>query len=70
MVQFYFHIGDGKMVVLKDETGDHLADAAGAMAQAAIIAKELADDEGQWRGYSVLVVDAQGAEIGRVPIVQ
>jgi stress response protein SCP2 len=70
MVQFYFHIGNGKMVVLKDETGDRLADAADAMAQAAVIAKELADDDGQWRGYCVVVEGEHGAEIGRVPIAR
>ena len=40
MAHFFFHIGDGKMVVLKDDTGAHLADPAEAMDQAAVIAWE------------------------------
>ena len=68
MARFYFNVGDGKMVVLKDDTGDCLADIEEAMAQAAVIAKELAEDDHQWRGHSVVVVDEHGMEIGRVPI--
>jgi hypothetical protein len=68
MAQFYFDVGNGKMVVLKDDTGDYHADAAEAMAQAAVIARELAEDDHQWRGYSVVVVDEHGMEVGRVPI--
>jgi hypothetical protein len=41
MAQFFFHLSNGK-TTLKEETGDHLADAAEAMAQAAVIASELA----------------------------
>jgi hypothetical protein len=67
MVQFFFHI---RSTVIKDETGDHLADAEEAMARAAVIAKELADDDGQWRGLSVEVVDQHGREVGRVPIAR
>jgi len=54
--------------VINDETGDHLTDAEEAMARAAVIAQELADGAGQWRGLSVEVFDAHGTEVGRVPI--
>ena len=68
MAQFYFNVCDGEMVVLKDDTGDYHADAAQAMAQAVVMARELAEDDHQWRGYPVVVVDEHGKEIGRVPI--
>jgi hypothetical protein len=68
MARFYFNVGDGKTVVLKDDTGDSHADIDEAMAQAAVIARELGEDEHQWRGHSVVVVDEDGMEIGRVPI--
>jgi uncharacterized protein DUF6894 len=55
-------------VVLKDDTGDSHADIDDAMAQAAVIARELGEDDHQWRGHSVVVVDEDGMEIGRVPI--
>ena len=61
MAQFFFHVRN-----IKDETGDQLADTGEAMAQAAVIAQELAADDGQWRGYSVEVVDEHGTAIGRV----
>ena len=68
MARFYFNVGNGKMVILEDDTGDHHADAAEAMAQAAVMARELAEDDDQWRGQSVVVLDERGMEIGRVPI--
>ena len=67
MAQFFFHVRNGK-TTLKDEGGEELADAAEAMAKAAVIAKELADDDHQWCGHSVVVADEHGREIGRVPI--
>jgi len=68
MARFYFNVGNGKMIVLKDDTGDCHADSAEAMAQAAIIARELAEDDHQWRGHSIVVLDEHGTEIGRVLI--
>ena len=68
MAQFFFHLGNGKMIVLKDDTGDQHADAADAMDQASVIAWELAEDGDQWRGHSIVVVDERGTEVGRVPI--
>jgi hypothetical protein len=65
MAQFFFHI---RATVIRDETGDHLTDPEEAMARAVVIARELADDHGQWRGLSVEVVDEHGREVGRVPI--
>jgi len=64
-LQIFFHI---RATVINDETGDHLTDAEEAMARAAVIAQELADDAGQWRDLSVEVVDEHGTEVGRVPI--
>jgi hypothetical protein len=41
MARFFFNVGNGKMVVLEDDTGDYHADAAEAMAQATVMAREL-----------------------------
>jgi hypothetical protein len=38
------------------------------MAQAAVVARELDDDDNQWRGHSVIVVDEHRMAIGRVAI--
>jgi hypothetical protein len=67
MARFFFHISNGK-TTLKDEGGEEFADVAEAMGQAAVIARELADDDHQWRGHSVVVVDEHGREIGQAPI--
>lgn len=67
MPQYFFNLSDGE-TVLKDETGDQLAGAVEAMAQAAVLARELADDDGQWHDHSVVVLDEDGVKIGTVPI--
>jgi hypothetical protein len=67
MARFFFHVRNGK-TTLKDEGGEELADVAKAVEQAAVIARELADDDHQWRGHSVVVVDERGREIGRLLI--
>jgi hypothetical protein len=52
---------------VKDDWGGHFLATADAMAHAAKIAKELAEDVG-WGGYLVVVEVENGTEIGRVPV--
>jgi len=65
MPRYFFHVSNGR--TFKDDWGEHYLATADAMAHAAKIAKELAEDGG-WGGYLVVVEDEHGAEIGRVPV--
>jgi Domain of unknown function (DUF6894) len=60
-------LGDGSAI--DDDEGTVLSGPDVAMLQAAVIAAELAQDGGWYKGYVVRVTDQPGGEIGRVPVV-
>jgi hypothetical protein len=62
---YYFHIRNGSQY--PDETGSVFASPGEAIAHAAVLVGELAN-EGDWRGFSIHVVNQHGKEIARVPI--
>jgi hypothetical protein len=62
---YHFHIRNG--VQYLDQTGSVFSSPNKAIAQASVIAAELAQD-GSWDASSIYVMDEQGNEIARVPI--
>ena len=66
MARYFFHVSDSD--TFKDVVGRRFSDPEDAKAHAAVVAKELAQDNINWRGYSVVVTDEHGTEIARVPI--
>jgi hypothetical protein len=66
MDRYYFHITDGERT-FADEVGRTFATPAAAEGHAAIIATELANDEGS-EGFSVVVKNQDGHEVARMPI--
>jgi hypothetical protein len=65
MARFFFHITNG--ITFKDEVGEDYSSLEEAMAEAAKIATDLAEDRVYDR-YAVLVTDEHGNEVARVPI--
>jgi hypothetical protein len=65
MARFFFHITNG--IPFKDEVGEDYSSLEEAMAEAAKIATDLAEDRVYDR-YAVLVTDEHGNEVARVPI--
>jgi hypothetical protein len=67
--RFYFHVV-GNTDTYKDQEGTVLSGSAVARLQAAIIAAELAQDGENYRGWVVHVVNEDGDEVVRLPIVK
>jgi len=63
--RYYFHVRNGKDY--PDETGKVFQSQQEALAHAAILATELAQD-GDWDGFVVSVTDADGSVIAQVPV--
>jgi hypothetical protein len=63
MARFFFHITNG--ITFKDEVGEDYSSLEEAMAEAAKIATDLAEDRDYDR-YAVLVTDEHGNEVARV----
>jgi hypothetical protein len=61
----FFHVSNSD--TFKDEVGRLFSGPEEAKAHAAVVARELAEDDG-WAGYSVVIVDEYGTEIARVHI--
>jgi hypothetical protein len=64
-MRYYFHVRNGKDY--PDETGKVFQSQQEALAHAAILAAELAQD-GNWDGFVVSVTDADGSVIAQVPV--
>jgi len=64
---YYFHVRNGKDY--PDETGKVFQSQQEALAHAAILAAELAQD-GDWDGFVVSVTDADGSVIAQVPVAK
>ena len=65
MVRFFFHVTNGN--TFKDEEGEERSGPEDAKARAAKIANELSE-AGGYEKFTVVVTDAQGNEVARVPI--
>jgi hypothetical protein len=65
-MRYFFHAA-GDAEAYEDEDGEVFAQDDDALAHAAVIARELAED-GSLDGFSIQVVDETGKEIARVPI--
>jgi hypothetical protein len=65
-MRYFFHAANGESVYA-DEAGQECADAQSAMAQAATIAGQLAEDD-DMNGFWISVTDEDGKEMGEVPV--
>lgn len=64
MPRYFFHVSNCD--TYKDEVGRRFSGPDDAKAHAAVVARELAQDD-DWNDYSVVVIDEHGTEIARVP---
>ena len=65
-MRYFFHAANGDDVYA-DETGQECADAESAVAHAATIAGQLAEDD-DIDGFWISVTDEDRKEIGKVPV--
>ena len=65
-MRYFFHAANGDDLYA-DETGQECADAESAVAHAATIAGQLAEDD-DMDGFWISVTDEDGKEIGKVPV--
>jgi hypothetical protein len=63
--RYYFNVRNGRQY--PDEMGRTFASAVDAMAHAALVASELAQD-GDWDGYVISVADADGRIVAEIPV--
>jgi hypothetical protein len=68
VVRYFFHVMGGNLPI-EDDDGMLFSDTSDAVAHAAIVANNLADDD-HYRGYAVVVVDVCENVIARVPIIR
>jgi hypothetical protein len=64
---YFFHLRNGD--VYPDEEGMSFPSAEEAVAYGSRVAHELAESS-SWAGYKVIVADANGNEIARIPILR
>jgi hypothetical protein len=67
MTRYFFKVSHHEAEFV-DENGEDLPTPEAAKLRAETIARELAGDGRNYRGYVVIVTDWQGAEIARVPV--
>ena len=67
MPRYYFHVKDG-VHSFDDETGEELHGVQAAEERARQIARDLGEEPETYRGYTVVVVDAEGNTIANVSI--
>lgn len=67
-MRYFFHVlGNG--LTVEDTTGTVLSDPEAARLYASVIAAELAQDENEYCGCEVYVVDELSNEIARLPVI-
>jgi hypothetical protein len=66
--RYFFHVVDGRLPI-EDDQGTRFPEPSDAIAHAEVVANDLAQDNDQYRGHVVVVVDDQENEIARVPII-
>ena len=67
MPRYFFHVRNGHKTTYQDDVGRRLDDVQQAKIHADFVAEEFASDAG-WAGYSVVIVDDHGNEIGSIEI--
>jgi hypothetical protein len=67
--RYFFHVVNGRLPI-EDDQGTTFAEPSEAVAHAEVIANDLAHDDDQYRGHSIVVVDEQENVIARIPIVR
>ena len=66
--RYFFHVMGGNLPI-EDDDGTLFSDTSDAVAHAAIVANDLANDD-QYGGGAVVVVDVRENVIARVPIIR
>ena len=71
MPRYFFHVVNGRLPIenIEDNEGTPLAGPSDAVTHAEIIANDLAQDDDQYRGHMIVVVDEQENLIARIPII-
>jgi len=67
--RYFFHVIDGALPI-EDDQGTLFAGPSDAIAHAEVMANDLAQDEDQYRGHVIVVVDDHENVIARIPIVR
>jgi hypothetical protein len=67
--RYFFHVVGGTLPI-EDDEGTRFRDTSDAVAHAEMIANELALDDDQYRGHTIVVVDERQQVIARVPIIR
>jgi len=67
--RYFFHVIDGALPI-EDDQGSLFAEPSDAIAHAEVMANDLAQDEDQYRGHVIVVVDDHENVIARIPIVR
>ena len=68
VVRYFFHVMGGNLPI-EDDDGTLFSDTSDAVAHAAMVANDLANDD-QYDGHAVVVVDVCENLIARVPIIR
>ena len=68
VVRYFFHVMGGNLPI-EDDDGTLFSDTSDAVANAAMVANDLANDD-QYDGHAVVVVDVCENLIARVPIIR
>lgn len=68
-MRYFFHVSNNGDVYI-DEVGRRFTNSKNAIAHAKVIASELAIEAENYQGYVVCVVDDEGKDVVRVPIVK
>jgi hypothetical protein len=67
--RYFFHVVGGRLPI-EDDEGTPFDGRADAVAHAEIMANELAQDDDQYSGHTIVVVDEQENVIARIPIIR
>jgi hypothetical protein len=66
-MRYFFHVLGGRFPI-EDDEGTTFQKTADAVAHAEIMADDLAQDDDQYSGYEIVIVDEQDRVVARIPI--
>jgi hypothetical protein len=69
LLRYFFHIVGGRLPI-EDDEGTPFAGPSEAVAHAKVIANDLAQDDDQYLGHALVVMDDKEIVIARIPIVR
>jgi uncharacterized protein DUF6894 len=69
LLRYFFHVVGGGLPI-EDDEGTPFPDPSEAVAHAKIIANDLAQDDDQYRGHALDVMDDEQNLIARIPIAR